>query len=330
MSSKWVWISVLAVVLGIGGAALSSRRRKPPAKDARNQAAAVLQAGQMITLTGTIRPQHVVGVGAPVPGNIDAFLAEVGDEVYVGQVLARIGEAGVEANRDAANNAVEAAQQLVGRAETALNSARLEASRSDADLQRSKLQLEAAQRVYERQRTLQKSGATPRIVFEKAEKDYEAAVSEFDIMDKGARAGRENVQNAQDQLTSAKRLLASKTEELEEAQAAYQAAELRAPVEGTVVGRKGEVGKPGQESGDQLFQIATDLYTLEVALDADSTVLKRLRPGDPATVLVLDLQSSGMAGVVKGITDTQVIVEFNNMLTGIKPGMRADVRLKPE
>jgi multidrug efflux pump subunit AcrA (membrane-fusion protein) len=329
LRGKWVWISVLAVVLGIGGAALSSRRRKPM-KDPRSQAAAVLQADQMITLTGNIRPQHVVGVGASVPGNIDAFLADVGDEVYTGQVLARIGEAGLETNRDAASSAVEAAQQLVGRAETALNSARLEASRSDADLQRSKLQMEAAQKLYERQRTLHKSGATPRIVFEKAEKEYEAAVNEFDIMDKGARAGRENVQTAQDQLTAAKRLLASKSQELEDAQAAYQAAELRAPVEGTVVGRKGEVGKPALESGDQLFQIATDLYTLEVPLDADVNVLKRLRPGDPATVLVLDMQSAGMAGVVKSVTDTQVIVEFNNMLTGIKPGMRADVRLKLE
>lgn len=330
MSSKWVWISVLAVGIGIGGAALSSRRRKPPLQDPRQQAAAVLQNDQMITLTGNIRPQHVMGVAAAVPGNIDAFLAEVGDEVYAGQVLARIGEAGLETNRDSANNSVEASQQLVARAETAVNSARMEASRSDADLQRSKLQMEAAQRVYERQRTLHKSGATPRIAFEKAEKEYEAAVNEFDVMDKGARASRENVQNAQDQLTAARRQLASKTQELEEAQAAFQAAELRAPVEGTVVGRKGEVGHSAQEPGDQLFQIATDLYTLEVALDADPKVLKRLRPGDPATVLVLDLQSAGMGGVVKQVTETQVIVEFNNMLTGIKPGMRADVRLKLE
>jgi multidrug resistance efflux pump len=330
MSSKWVWISVLAIGLGIGGAALSSRRRKAAVKDPRNQAAAVLENEGLITLTGNIRPQHVVGVGASVPGNIDAFLAEVGDEVYVGQVLARIGEAGLETNRDAVNQQVEAAQQLVARAETALNAARMEASRSEADLQRAKLQMEAAQKFYERQRTLQKSGATPRITFEKAEKDYEAAVSEFDVMDKGARAGKENVQNAQDQVTAARRQLASKTQELEDAQAAYQAAELRAPVEGTVVGRKGEVGKPAHEAGDQLFQIATDLYTLEVPLDADAKVLKRLRPGDPATVLVLDLQSAGMGGMVKQVTDTQVIVEFNNMLTGIKAGMRADVRLKLE
>jgi len=329
MSGKWVWISVLAVSLGVGGAALSSRRRKPPAKDLRNQAA-VLQSNPTLTLTGSIRPQHVVGVAATVPGNVDAFLADVGDEVYVGQVLARIGEAGLESTRDGANNAVEAAQQLVARTETAVASARLESSRADADMQRSKLQMEAAQKLYDRQRTLHKSGATPRIVFEKAEKDYEAAVNDFDVMDKGARAGRENVQSATDQLTAARRQLALKTQELEDAQAAYQAAELRAPVEGTVVGRKGEVGKPAQESGDQLFQIATDLYSLEVVLDADPGVLKRLRPGDPATVLVLDLQSAGIAGIVKQVTETQVIVEFNNMLTGIKPGMRADVRLKPE
>ena len=47
-------------------------------------------------------------------------------------------------------------------------------------------------------------------------------------------------------------------------------------------------------------------------------------------MLVLDLQSAGMPGVVKEIKDDQVIVEFNSSMPAIKPGMRADVRLKLE
>ena len=37
-----------------------------------------------------------------------------------------------------------------------------------------------------------------------------------------------------------------------------------------------------------------------------------------------------MHGVVREIKDNQVIVEFNSNLPAIKPGMKADVRLKLE
>jgi FKBP-type peptidyl-prolyl cis-trans isomerase 2 len=79
-----------------------------------------------------------------------------------------------------------------------------------------------------------------------------------------------------------------------------------------------------------LFQIATDLYAMEVALEPKAELLKRIVPGQPALVLVLDLQSTAMEGVVREIKDNQVIVEFNSTLPAIKPGMRADVRFRLE
>jgi HlyD family secretion protein len=328
MRGKWVWISVLAVGVGVGGAALSMRKRPPAPVPAG--AAVTIPATSEITLNGAIRPQHVTSVGASVEGNVEAFLANVGDEVYQGQVLARIGEAGLESTRGAATSAAERSQGMVSRAESAVNSARLEASRADADAQRARLQTERAQKAFERQSTLHKSGATPRIVYEKAEQDYQAAVKEQEIMENASRASRESVQSALEQVESAKKLLAQKTQELADAEAAFEAAEVRSPADGTVVGRKGEVGKLAQEAGDQLFQIATDLYAMEVPLAPEPPVLKRIRPGDPATVLILDLQSTGIPGTVKEIKDNQVIVEFNSTTPAIRPGMRADVRLKLE
>jgi hypothetical protein len=99
-------------------------------------------------------------------------------------------------------------------------------------------------------------------------------------------------------------------------------------VDGLLVGRSGEVGKPAQEFGDNLFQIATDMYALEIALEPEPPVLKRLRPGQPALVLIPDLQSAGITGDVKEIKGAQVVVEFNSTIPAIRPGMVADVRLK--
>jgi len=58
--------------------------------------------------------------------------------------------------------------------------------------------------------------------------------------------------------------------------------------------------------------------------------LRRLRPGQPALVLIPDLQSAGFPGQIKEIKDTEVVVEFNCGLPAVRPGMAVDVRLKLE
>jgi HlyD family secretion protein len=329
MRGKWLLISIAAVIAGAGLAALSLRHREA-APAARNSGAAVLPPQAEVTVSGKIRPQHVTHVGSTVEGNIDAFMADVGDEVFEGQVLARIGGAGLETTRQAAVNAVDQAQNQVARAEQAVNSARLEQSRADATAQRSRLELDRVQKVYARQQVLHAAGATPRLTYEKALADYEAALKEEQIMDKASRASADQVQDANNQLAAARKTLAQKQQELEDAEGDFQNAEVRAPASGLIVARKGEAGKPAQEAGEDMFQIATDLYALEVAIEPEPPVLKRLRPGSPALVLVLDLQSAGIPGAVKEIKGAEVIVEFNSSMPAIRPGMRADVRLKLE
>ena len=127
------------------------------------------------------------------------------------------------------------------------------------------------------------------------------------------------MQTAATRVAEARATLAQKQQELQDAEGDYEAAEVRAPVDGTVVGRKGEPGKPADEAGDQLFQIATDLYALEVTLEAKPEVTKRIHPGQPATVMVLDLQSMGLPGTVKEVKETEVIVEFGSTMPGDPP-----------
>ena len=75
----------------------------------------------------------------------------MGDEVFEGQVLARVGSSGLETAREQASAAVDGAQQQVSTAEAGVNAARMESSRADADLQRARLQMDRAQKVFERQ-----------------------------------------------------------------------------------------------------------------------------------------------------------------------------------
>jgi multidrug resistance efflux pump len=328
MRGKWALLSVAAVLAGIAGGALSLRHRRPaPAPVVRAAGPAVLT-GNQVTLSGAIRPQHVVGVGAQVDGVIDAFLAEVGQDVYQGQVLARISSQGLESSREAAASAVEHAQERVNRADAAVAGARLEQSRADAEAQRARFAMERAETAFSRQQLLFSRGATPRLVYERVQGEYDSARAEFAVMDKAARATAEGVQSALQEVAAAQRILADENRRLEESQAAFEAADVHSPVDGLLVGRNGEAGKPAREFGDNLFQIATDMYALEVALEPEPPILKRIRPGQPALVLVPDLESAGIAGDVKEVKGAQVLVEFNSTIPAIRPGMLADVRLR--
>ena len=326
MAGKWILISVAAVLAGAGAAALSVHWKGRPASPPRPSGAALISSTAEITLSGNLRPQHVTTVKADVDGNLDAFLVDIGDEVFEGEPLARIGASALESQREAAAAATNA-EGHVARAEQSVATARLEASRAEADRQRSQSALDKQRVNYERQQTLNRSGATPRLTWEKAQHDYQLAQQDFELMDKASRLSAEQVQSALNALTEAKANLLQPNQELEAAQSHMQAAEVKSPVNGTVVARNGETGKPAPAD---VLTIATDLYALEVALDPRPDVLPRLHPGQAALVLIPDLQSAGIPGDVKEIKDNQAIVEFNCPLPAVRPGMRVDVRLKLE
>jgi multidrug resistance efflux pump len=331
MRGKWIPVSVGVVLFALAVGVVVWRGRRHPAPPPRpaSTAAAIAVARNEVTLQGKIRPQHITGVTSAVSGFIEAFLVEPGQEVYQGQVLARIGAQGLESARETAQAAIERAQEQVNGAEAAVLASQLELSRAEADAQRSRMAMERAERAKERQQTLFREGATPRLVYEKALQEYDAARKDYEIVETTVRTGRERVQSGMDEVAAAKKIVADKMRLLEEARDNLSAAEVHSPVDGYVVSRNGEVGASAGTS-DELFEIAADLYALEVALELKPEMLQRIVPGQPALVLVLDLQNAAMPGVVREIKDNQAIVEFENTLPAIKPGMLADVRFKLE
>jgi multidrug resistance efflux pump len=253
---------------------------------------------------------------------------EPGAEVYTGQVLARIGAQGLGSARDAAQADLERAQDTATKAEAAANAARFELAHADSDAQRSLTALERTEKSFTRQETLYREGATPRLTFEKAQRDFEAAKKDYEIVSATVRTANENVQTLAAELTGAKKIVADRLRQLEDAKASLAAAEVHSPVDGYLVGRKGEIGQDALASGSDFIQIATDLYALEAVLELTPEQLKRIAPGTPALVVVLDLQTPAMQGVVREIKDNRAIVEFNSTFPAIKPGMIASVRLQ--
>lgn len=325
MRGKWILISVAAVLAGAGLGALSLHWKSRGAAPVRKSGAALIDAAPEVTLQGKLRPQHVVSVTSEIAGDIDSFIVDVGEDVFAGEVLAQIGSAGLEDQRNAAETAAAEAREQSARAESNVATVRLEASRAEADRQRSRTALDKARAVFDRQETLHKAGATPRLTWEKAQRDLQSAQQEYDAIEKAARAAAEQQQAAVDALTAAQKVVTERSEALSAARNNLQSGEVRSPVDGTVVARNGEIGKP---AGDEIFEIATDLFALEVSVDADQAVLQRLRAGEAALVSIRDLQNAGFTGQIREIKDGKATVEFNCTLPGVRPGMPVEVRLR--
>src|SRR4051812_12011865 len=110
MRGKWILISVLALLVGIGGAAISYRLKARKAAVVKKDAAALLPVASEVTLSGALRPQNVTSVGPEDDADLDAFLVEPGEQVFEGQVLARLGSSGLETARESAQNALNSAE----------------------------------------------------------------------------------------------------------------------------------------------------------------------------------------------------------------------------
>lgn len=330
MRGKWLLVGGVTVLAAIAAGALSVRWRDAAAKRKLAQVpspASVFQNAE-VSLTGRIQAQKLVPVGAPVEGVIDSYLVDVGQEVYAGQLLGRIRSGRLDAAVEQATAEAEQAQNRVNNLDGALIAARLDSSRSAADAARAHGEMERAEKVYLRQQMLYREGATPRLVFEKAERDYKGAKAESDNLEAVAKTAQDRVAQLSKQMDAARVALSEKNEELDHARTDAASAELRAPADGLVLGRRGQPGEQVDPAMLDLFQIAVDLTALEVILEPEPPVLARIRTGQPAAVRVAEFPNQELSGKVQEVRGTQVIVDFLSPSPVIRPGLTAQVRIK--
>jgi multidrug resistance efflux pump len=247
--------------------------------------------------------------------------------VYEGQLLAEIRSEGLETAQQQAAAELERTQSRVQNLEGTIAAARLEASRASADAMRVRSELDRAGRNYQRQRILITEGATPRQVFEKAEKEYEALVGQSKDLDAVARAADDRVSSLSRELDAARRLLDDKLADAEAARTRVEAGQVLSPATGTVSARRGQEGQEVHPSMTDLFQIATDTSQLEVVLEPDPGQLPRIQPGQDAAVTTADVPDV-LPGKVVSVEEGKVLVQFANPSPLVKPGHTAQVRIR--
>ena len=250
--------------------------------------------------------------------------------MFEGDTLARVSSRSQEAAVETAQNTLERAQDRVEKVEATVNAARMEQSRSSADMDRAQGAFNDADERFVRAQNQFKLQAISRNAYDAAQRARTSAISDYERKQLVWRTAVEYVNGLEKLAESEKKFLDEKARELEAAKGDLNAADVRSPVNGWVVSRNGQPGQSAQEAGSQMFVIATDFATMEVVLDPEPPILKRLAPGMPTLVLIPELTSAALSGNIKAIDRGQVIVQFDNPLPALKPGIRASVRFKLE
>lgn len=329
MRGKWPLFAAIAILAAAAAGGLSLLWRKqavwPAAAPAPAEPATV--AGEL-RLPGTIVPREVVAVAAPMDGTLDAFLVEEGQDVSEGQLLAQIKNTGMESERDLAAVEQERLRSRVNSLESRLIGLRLEAGRARAEANRAREALERAQKTYSRQQFLYSEGATPRLKLEQAQKEVEAAKTEFGHLEEVARLTEEQVSSLTKQLDSERQVLAETARELEEASARIASGQVHAPVSGLVYSLRVRPGDVVRAEAQEIIEIAVNLALLDVVLEPGPDVLSLIRAGQSAVVHVAEAPGGGIPGTVREVGGGQVFVEFASPNPAVRPGLTAQVVIK--
>jgi multidrug efflux pump subunit AcrA (membrane-fusion protein) len=326
---KWLLIGGSVVVLALGGAAVTVLLRQKaaaPAGTAGVQAAASFS-GPVISLPGRIEAVEVVAVPVPVSGRIESLPVNVGAEVAEGDLLATIRSAELESQKEVANEELSRLQNRVSTLESALIAARLEASRARESAGDARASMDGAQKALQRQELLYSKGAAAKQAVEKSQAALNAAAGSYEGRQKLVQLADGRVTELNRELEEQQKALDDKNKEHEAVAAQVVSGDVRSPVDGYVVARRGAVGEEIALEVEDLFLIAVNLTDLRAVVNAPPSLLEKVRAGQEAILQIAELPD-GVPTKVTEVRDGQVIMDFTSPNTQIKPGITVQVVIK--
>lgn len=328
MPVQWRIAAALAVIAVVGVVSIRFYRQKSaPPLSPKVESAAVPE--KEIIVSGIVRAKNVVPVGAPIDGTLEAVDVIDNQDIFEGQLLGRIHNSQLELAQEQAKLEVDRLQTRVNSLEAQLIALRLEASRADADATNARVKFNQAEKNYQRQEMLLREGATPRLTFEKAEKEYQTLKAENDAVSEMARQASSKVDICIQNLEEARKLLSEKNEDLDDTQQQVLGTEIHAPVNGILVAHRAASGDSVTRDMKDLFQIAANITELQLVSNVSTDQASKLQVGQP-TLIQLAEAIQPLAGTINSIQGTQVIVDFMSPDPAIRPGLSAQMRIRLE
>ncbi len=217
-----------------------------------------------IAATGTIEPEQVIDIGAQVTGQITAFGKDTngkpidyGSKLVANQLIANIDDTLYQADLASAQASVESAKAGVARA--------------TADLAQMQAKLYQAQRDWTRAQSLGPSDALSQV-------DYDTYQSNFEVAKANTGVGDAALAQAKTTVTTAEA-------SLKRAEQNIKYCTIVAPVNGTVIQRRVNVGQTvvSNLSASSLFLIAKDLKQMQLWVPVNEADIGAVKSGQPVS-----------------------------------------------
>lgn len=224
-------------------------------------AAAKSEMVDLVQVTGTLAPREEIWVGPEIEGlRIVELLADEGDRVIKGQVLARL-------SRDALD--AQMAQSLASQA-------RAEASLAQAKSQIGQWEAAVAQKqaAYARVQSLRRDGVATDTALDNATAEARTSQAQLNV-------SRDGLRVADAEITS---IMAQR----QELMVRIARSEVRAPEGGIVSRRSARVGAVATGAGEAMFRIIAR-SDIELEAEAPELRLAKMHPGQAATITIGDV-----------------------------------------
>lgn len=210
-----------------------------------------------VIVSGLVNAVEEVRVAPLIEGQpIETLLADVGDWVQEGQVLATLSKTTLELQKS----------QFVA----SLASARATIAQAEAQLLEARAAADEAQRVNERTAALKSQGTASQAAADQASANAIAATARVTVATQSLEAARAQVALAEAQLANVE-LQLSRTE-------------VKAPVSGEIIHRNAVVGSIASAAGQPMFTMIRD-GALELSADVAEIDLTRLAPGQKVSMV---------------------------------------------
>jgi len=247
-----------------------------------------------VTVTGTLVARDEILVGPEIDGfRIVELLAEEGDTVARGQVLARL-------NRDTLDALVAQNDAAIARTDAAIAQAKSQIAQTEVALTQSRQALE-------RVTMLRKNGFAAQANFDTQVNDERANVARLEAARQGLAVSEA------DRAT----ILAQRQELL----VRVARTEVKAPAAGVVSRRTAKLGAVAAMAAEPLFRIIAD-GQVELEAEVIETRINSLKPGVPATVSVEEMKVNGKVRLVSPEIDRLTRLGRIRIALEPRPGLR--------
>lgn len=291
-----------------------------------------------VATTGKVTPMvgAEVRVGSRISGRVERLLANIGDVVGAGQVIAELERSDLLAELAQRRAEVEIAEVRLSSVKALGPKEILKAEASLADAEANS---ELAQVEFSRHSALLKDGLVSRQTVDSARREKEVTEARVEVAQRELELARERFaedsKSAEAQVNQARAAV-----DVIEAQLAY--ATIRAPIPGVISSvstQEGETVAAGLNS--PTFVTIIDLGKLQVDAFVDETDIGRIRVGQRATFTVdsypdKDFHGSVMAiypkaVIIDNVVYYDVVLNIDEPLTGrLRPEMTTNVSVEQE